>query len=149
MDPSQILVKLEPYLHGPRSLLVGYAVVGVPMLIGMIKSRATFTQYLKFPILAAVGTVVAALLWSGVTMAWQKMGVLPSGAMFYLIGFAFMALAGLVMGILLGGRRAAAEVKRGAVIEDGTAVQKFTQKRMAIEEQDRHHLRRRRGVAGR
>jgi type IV secretory pathway TraG/TraD family ATPase VirD4 len=114
--------------HGTRGLLVGYGVVAVPMLVGLIQRRAALRQFLRWPLAAVFVQLLAVALWSALSWSWGRLGVsLPAGAVAP-VGLLFFAAVGYATGLFFAGSRSASEVKRGAVVEDGARLQKLTRR---------------------
>lgn len=114
--------------HGTRGLLIGYAIVAVPMLVGLIQRRAALRQFLRWPFAAVFVQVFAIASWAALQWAWGRMGVGLSGASAAPLGLLFFAVVGYATGLLMAGGRADASVKRGALIEDGARLQRLTRR---------------------
>ena len=102
-----------------------YAVVAVPLAIGLIRGRAPTAKIAFFPVLALPVTALAVLFVSMMQSSlrsWAPM--LLTARHFELVAFTTLVLFGYLGGLAAARQRADLTHKRGARIEDGTRLQR-------------------------
>ena len=126
MEPTPI--DWNALTQGTRGLAIGYAVVALPMLVGLIQRRAALRQFLRWPLMALFVTVLATGAWLALRWSWTKLGVgLPDNAIAP-ISLLFSALVGYAAGLFLAGAAPDSVVKRGARVQDGAPMQNLTRR---------------------
>ena len=86
-------------MHGTRGLILAYAAVQGPMLVGLARGRAEWSKYVSSPRIAVPLTVVAGI---AVSAAASLVGAAPDGVMQFALGTGISAAIGYY-----GGRRSA------------------------------------------
>jgi type IV secretory pathway TraG/TraD family ATPase VirD4 len=115
------LQELHALTHGLNGLVLAYLVVQIPLLAGLIRSRAPLSQLLTSPILAIMLTVLMGIVLSMMSPLFRRLGIAHDGVLELAIGVALCAAAAYASGRLLAGRRVAStHYRRGAVVADGT-----------------------------
>jgi hypothetical protein len=117
MSPQE----LHALTHGANGLLLAYLVVQIPLLAGLIRSRAPPSQLLTSPILAIMLVVLMGTVLAMMSPLFRRLGIAHDGVLELAIGVASFAAAAYVSGRLLAGRKVAStHYRRGAVVADGT-----------------------------
>jgi hypothetical protein len=117
MSPQE----LHALTHGANGLLLAYLVVQIPLLAGLIRSRAPPAQLLTSPILAIMLVVLMGTVLAMMSPLFRRLGIAHDGVLELAIGVASFAAAAYVSGRLLAGRKVAStHYRRGAVVADGT-----------------------------
>src|ERR1700730_10963441 len=113
--------ELHALPHGANGLLLAYLAVQIPLLAGLIRSRAPISQLLTSPILAIMLIVLMGIVLSMMGPLFRRLGIAPGGVLEVAIGVASFAAAAYASGRLLAGRKVAStHYRRGAVVADGT-----------------------------
>jgi hypothetical protein len=108
-------------LQGQSAWLLIYAMVGLPLLVGLIRGRAPGAKIALFPILAIPVTGLAVLFVSMVRsslLSWVPHAM--SAARFEVLGFLTLMLFGYLGGLAAARSQADKSHKRGTRIEEGT-----------------------------
>ena len=119
-DPLSWLTRI----HGHSAWLLVYALVAVPLLVGLIRARAKVAKLLFFPILALPVTVLALLFVSMLRSSlasWSPDLLTARG--FELTGLMTLMLFGYLGGVAAARSESDLTHKRGTRIEDGTEAQ--------------------------
>jgi len=119
-DPLDWLTRL----HGHQAWILVYALVAVPLLIGLIRGRAPAAKLAFFPLLALPITALALLFVSMLRsslVSWAPM--LLTVRQFELAAFVVLLLFGYLGGLAAARNKNDITHKRGTRIEDGTRLQ--------------------------
>ncbi len=113
------LTQLPALLHGTRGLLLAYATVEIPLLLGLIRARSPLRGVVLSPVLAVPLTIASGLGIAALTPLLGSFGVAAESLLQYSIGVALCAAAGYTTGRALV-RRASSAVthQRGAIVID-------------------------------
>jgi len=112
--------ELHALTHGMNGLVLAYLVVQIPLLAGLIRSRAPLSQLLTSPILAIMLVVLMSIVLAMMSPLFRRLGIAHDGVLELAIGVASCAAAAYASGRLLAGRRVAStHYRRGAVVADG------------------------------
>ncbi len=112
-------------IHGNGAWVLVYAVVAVPLAMGLIRGRAPGGKFAFFPVLALPVTGLAVLFVSMLRsslLSWAP-NLLTARA-FELTGLVTLMLFGYLGGLAAARKRSDLTHKRGTRIEDGTRVQR-------------------------
>src|SRR5258708_3183840 len=112
--------EIHALTHGMNGLVLVYLVVQIPLLAGLIRSRAPLSQLLASPILAIVLVLLMGIVLNIMSPLFRRLGIAPDGVLELAIGVTSCAAAAYASGRLLAGRRVASTYyRRGAVAADG------------------------------
>ena len=112
-------------IHGNGAWVLVYAVVAIPLVMGLIRGRAPTAKIAFFPVLALPVTALAVLFVSMLRsslLSWAP-NLLTAHA-FELIGLVTMMLFGYLGGLAACRAKSDLTHKRGTRIEDGTRLQR-------------------------
>jgi Type IV secretion-system coupling protein DNA-binding domain len=111
--------------HGAGSLIFGYAVVAITMLVGLWRGRAGWRKYLALPILAIPTLIAGALVTSAVGLVWNPG---PRGTTRYMVAeimaYSILAFVGFLAGQLIARSVPNRSHQRGTRVIDGTTAQR-------------------------
>jgi type IV secretory pathway TraG/TraD family ATPase VirD4 len=100
-------------------LILLYTTTALPMTLAFLYVRAPRRQYLRLPLLALATFLVAALLWMILLTTWlPRTGSNANPRLTFVMGLAFFAASGCLVGFAVADRRRDAKVKRGTEIID-------------------------------
>lgn len=101
-------------------LMLAYALTGVPMLIGLVQSRATVPKFFAWPFVTAPVAIMAALLIALTLRSWTAtLGRPPSATTTQLLAATLYVVVGYLGGRALAHRRPESVHQRGTLIDDG------------------------------
>ena len=111
-------------VHGQTAWLLVYALVAIPLLIGLIRGKAPGAKLALFPVLAfpitALAVLFVAMLRSSL-LSWSPQYL--TATRFEIAGLVTLMLFGYLGGLAAARRREDLTHKRGTRIEDGTRLQ--------------------------
>ena len=113
------LAQLPALLHGTCGVLVAYATVELPLLVGLIRSRSPLRGLVLSPVLAVPLTIASGIGIAALSPLLGNAGVAAGSLVQYSIGAAFCAAVGYTTGRVLV-RRATPAIthQRGAIVID-------------------------------
>ena len=117
-------------IHGNGAWVLVYAVVAVPMAMGLIRGRAPGAKIAFFPVLALPVTGLAVLFVSMLRsslLSWAPNLLTARG--FELVGLVTLMLFGYLGGLAACRAKSDLTHKRGTRIEDGTRLQRNERRR--------------------
>ena len=129
-DPLSWLTRL----HGHQAWLLVYALVAIPLLVGLIRGRAPAAKLVFFPVLALPITALAVLFVSMLRsslVSWAP--TLLTARRFELAAFVVLLLFGYLGGLAAARRKSDLTHKRGTRIEDGTRLSRKRRRRTGEE----------------
>jgi len=125
-DPLSWLTRI----HGHPAWLLVYALVGLPLLVGLIRGRAPGAKIAFFPVLALPVTGLAVLFVSMVRSSLIRWSPdLLTAREFELLGFLTLMLFGYLGGLAAARAKTDLTHKRGTRIKDGTPLQRSRRRR--------------------
>jgi type IV secretory pathway TraG/TraD family ATPase VirD4 len=114
-------------MDGTTGLLLAWVVVAAALWVGLWHSRAALPKWLLSPLVAAVLTLLGALLAGAVRELLSRgIGVSNTSGAATIVSVFCLLVTGYVGGRSLGAARAADEYKRGSRLEDGASAQRRT-----------------------
>jgi len=125
-DPLSWLTRF----HGNPAWLLVYALVGLPLLVGLVRGKAEGTRLALFPVLTIPVTGLAVLFVSMLKsslLSWSPHAV--SAGRFELLGFLTLMLFGYLGGLAAARAKSDLTHKRGTRIKDGTPLQRSRRRR--------------------
>jgi type IV secretory pathway TraG/TraD family ATPase VirD4 len=109
--------KLWALTHGTSGLLLAFAFVMVPMLIGLVRGRAPASEFLGSPLVALPLTVIAGLITALTSWPLHRLGMPSDGLLQWILGAAISACLGYTGGKSMAEERPAkSSYRRGAVV---------------------------------
>jgi len=103
--------------HGMSGVLLAFAFVMVPMLIGLVRGRAPASEYLGSPLVAVPLTAVAGLITALICWPLHRLGMPSDGLFEWILGRAIGAFLGYVGGSAMAeGPQDKISYRRGAVV---------------------------------
>jgi type IV secretory pathway TraG/TraD family ATPase VirD4 len=111
---------------------VVYVVVALPLLVGLVRAKASAPRLAAFPILAlpisALALLFIAMLQSSLA-SWRPHALDANARAFEMAALAILMLFGYLGGLAAARNRDTLAVKRGTVIEDGRTLQRRGRRR--------------------
>jgi Type IV secretion-system coupling protein DNA-binding domain len=110
--------KLYALTHGSNGLLLGYALVLAPLLVGLRRGRAPLMQFVWSPLTAMAATVLAGMVVALTSPLLRPFGVSHDSLLQLFFGSAMLASVGYAAGRVLAARNSApdSQQRRGAVV---------------------------------
>lgn len=119
--PVTLTGGLHALTHGWSGLVLGYTVVGGPMVTAMVRGRARLRNLLWSPFLAVPVTMMAGVTTAAIQPALRGLGMATGGLMQLAAGVAVSAAVGYVSGRLVARSPSSTSYRRGTVIADSEA----------------------------
>jgi Type IV secretion-system coupling protein DNA-binding domain len=110
--------KLFALTHGSNGLLLGYAFVLAPLLVGLRRGRAPLMQFVWSPLTAMATTMLAGIVVALTSPLLRPFGVSNDSLLQLLFGSAVLASVGYAAGCVLAARKSTpdSQQRRGAVV---------------------------------
>jgi Type IV secretion-system coupling protein DNA-binding domain len=111
-------------IHGWSGLVLGYSVVGGPMLAAMVKGRARLQKLLWSPVLAIPVTLMAGVATAAIQPVLRGLGMATGGLMQLAAGVGVSAAVGYVSGrVMSRSSTSSTSYRRGTLIVDAEALE--------------------------
>jgi type IV secretory pathway TraG/TraD family ATPase VirD4 len=114
-------VTLSALTHGGSGLLLGYALVVIPMIAALRRARSPASKLLMSPVLAVPTTLVAGILFALASPVLHRLGAARDGLLQMVLGAATFIGIGYASGRRLARPASDDSYRRGAVVSDAGA----------------------------
>ena len=118
-----MLARLVELIHGTNGLLLAFLSVQIPMLVGLIRSRARLAHLALSPLPAVVLTLIMGIVMALLAPLLKTLGAPPDSGPELTVAFALFVAAGYAAGRLLIRKQSASAsyYRRGAVVANAAA----------------------------
>ena len=109
---------VDPLTHGLSGLVLGYAILEIPLIVGLLQGRATVAKLLLSPLLGVPVMFVAGIAISLARIPLGALGVDSESTLQLIFGVLITAAVGYAGGRLIAAHRRPAETqyRRGAIV---------------------------------
>jgi len=118
-----MFARLVELIHGTNGLLLAFLSVQIPMLVGLIRSRARLAHLVLSPVPAVVLTLIVIIVMALLAPLLTILGAPPNSGPDLTVAFALFVAAGYAAGRLLVRKQSASAsyYRRGAVVANAAA----------------------------
>ena len=109
--------------HGTSGLALGYGIVLVAVLAGLLQGRAPAQKYVWLPVIALIAAILGALTVGALSTFWSSPPGVPASPGRVVAGAAVMIIVGFIAGLIAARKRSDRSHKRGAFVLDGAGEQ--------------------------
>jgi len=118
-----MFARLVELTHGTSGLLLAFLSIQIPMLVGLIRSRARLAQLALSPVPAVALTLIMGIVMALLAPLLKTLGAPPDSGPELTVAFALFVAAGYAAGRLLIRKQSASAsyYRRGAVVANAAA----------------------------